>query len=142
MKRRVKASLIALALSLFACPNERPATTSSSATTAAGQGASAVPSAERVHRADRIRDWFSQRAKQEQSRVVATTRTESGQIIDWIRPQSQLPPGATLAAAPPLTKAAPPPNMKKITASATVPGAERYAQTEVQVQPKARGPEG
>src|SRR5678816_3289036 len=57
---------------------------------------------ERQQRSDRIRSYFRDRAAQKA--VVATTRTKSGQNIDWIRPETQLPPDQKLAIAPQLAR--------------------------------------
>jgi hypothetical protein len=58
-----------------------------------------LSSAEYAKRRSRISDFFSQRRNQRHPHVVATTKTKSGQTIDWIKPESQVP-GGKLAASP------------------------------------------
>ena len=98
--------------------------------------------AERQRRSDTIRGYFRERATQKA--VVATTRTKSGQIIDWIRPESQIPPDQKLAVAPLLAQVRTPTGYQtKISRFEQAPtGVEQLAKTEVQDQPEARGPEG
>jgi hypothetical protein len=115
-----------------------------SAGTAPGTGGTTQQSAaERERRSVRIRDYFRERTGK--LGVVATTRTESGQVIDWIRPESQLPSGAVLQAAPPVAVTAKtPPKYAAIVATVTAAPEirEQVARTEVQMQPQARGPRG
>lgn len=58
-----------------------------------------LSSAEYAKRRSRIIEFFSQRREQMRPNVVATTQTKSGQTIDWIRPESQVP-GGKLATPP------------------------------------------
>jgi len=58
-----------------------------------------LSSAEFKERRSRIIEFFSQRRNQMRPDVVATTKTKSGQTIDWIRPESQVP-GGKLATPP------------------------------------------
>jgi len=95
-------------------------------------------------RRNRIRKYFEER--QSQRDIVATTVTESGQTIDWIRPESQTssgiiedPPDDTDDSAEPEddTQQQEP----NETATGDV-GEDQPALTEVQVQPNAQGPKG
>jgi hypothetical protein len=100
-QRRIASGCIvmALALSLLACskgPSQSQDQTNS------GSGNPQLSAAERQRRIETIRAYFRERAPQKL--VVATTRTKSGQIIDWIRPESQLPPGQKLAPPPQLAR--------------------------------------
>ncbi len=143
LKRSVILALVVLSCS----PRESkaPATTSTdtAATSAAtGTAATALTADERQRRADRIRAWFSERAP-EKATLVATTRTESGQIIDWIRPESQLPDGMKLEKAPDEGRVVAPADAAKITQFTKPPEeAERVGRTEVQLQKAAQGPPG
>jgi hypothetical protein len=99
--------------------------------------------AERQRRADRIRNYFQERGTQRS--VVTTTHTKSGQTIDWIRPESQIPEGQKLAVAPTATGGVrtPPGNKTKIDVYTKAPSTnDRVAKTEVQLDPEARGPAG
>ena len=98
--------------------------------------------AERQRRSDRIRSHFRERAAQKA--VVATTRTKSGQNIDWIRPETQLPPDQKLAIAPLLARVRIPTGYTAKTLRYEKPpiGVEQLAKTELQSQPEARGPKG
>jgi hypothetical protein len=66
---------------------------------------STIPESEGISRAEydkrrsRIIEFFSQRREQMGPDVVATTKTKSGQTIDWIRPESQVP-GGKIATSP------------------------------------------
>ena len=108
-----------------------------------------IDRAEYEARRARIVDFFAKR--QGRFEVVATTTTESGQIIDWIRPESQTPDGA-LATAPPTEKMAidrpsdaslnyylDSPLPKKL---AELRRDDLSAATEVQRDSKAQGPRG
>ncbi len=61
--------------------------------------AEGLSSAEYEKRRSRIVEFFEQRRDQMRPDVVATTKTKSGQTIDWIRPESQVP-GGKLATPP------------------------------------------
>ncbi len=97
---------------------------------------------ERQRRSERIRAYFQDRTNQKT--VVATTRTESGQIIDWIRPESQLPAGQKLGPAPQLGRVKTPLQYTtRISTFGKSPSSgDRSAKTEVQAQPRTRGPKG
>jgi hypothetical protein len=103
-----------------------------------------ISDAELQTRRLRIRTYFKE--KQERFEVVATTVTESGQTIDWIRPESQVP-GGVLATAPdkPPTSEKPegseePKNLRE--APDPTDQVDRGAQTEIQAQRSAQGPAG
>ena len=103
---------------------------------------SAISDEEIRIRQDRIRAFFEERLAQ--FNVVATTETESGQIIDWIRPESQTPDG--FIAAPPDVgfDLEPGPDDAGVDLPETEapPDAGEPAFTELQLQPAAAGPEG
>src|SRR4029434_388053 len=94
--------------------------------------------AERQVRAERIRAYFKERAGQKEA--VATTRTASGQIIDWIRPASQISAGQKLATAPERAAVTTPPGYeKRLTTFTKAPSVgEHAARTEIQEQPHTR----
>jgi Neprosin len=76
-----------------------------------------------------IVDYYHRR--QRELKVVATTKTSSGQVLDWIPRESQTPSGA-IASPPPIEP------VRK-------PDASRHvgcAQVELEVEAGARGPEG
>ncbi|MGK3967343.1 neprosin family prolyl endopeptidase [Sorangium sp. So ce118] len=73
----------------------------------------------------KVADWLE--ARQERLQIVATTRTRSGQIIDWVPIESQVPPGEAVATPPPAPHAR---------ALLNVPT------TELEVDTEARGPAG
>jgi hypothetical protein len=89
---------------------------------------------ERERRKERIRAYF--RARRERLPIVATTRTNSGQIIDWVpRPNDRL--------APPPPDEEPPTSEERPETLERSPGLTSVpVRTEVQAQPWARGPEG
>jgi len=102
-----------------------------------------TPDAEELEaRRDRIRKYFEEQL--ERREIVATTMTESGQIIDWIWPESQTSDG--FIAKPPEEvphREEPEPGTEPPTELSEPPEEEdRPAQTELQLQPQARGPEG
>src|SRR5450631_2215851 len=87
--------------------------------------------------------FFSERAKR--LKVVATTRTPSGQVIDWVPVGSQAPEGQI--ATPPPRSPATPPDLSE--GKARRPGrlpegvpSETTAEVEVQSQEVEPGPEG
>jgi hypothetical protein len=127
----------AFALFLGAC-----STGPSKGQTKPGTATTPLTAAERQRRIKRIRSFFEERTKQRA--VVATTRTQSGQIIDWIRPESQLPAGQKLSTAPQSPRIQRPSRytteVSTFVQSPTV--LEKLAQTEVQTQARARGPQG
>jgi hypothetical protein len=140
-QRRIASGCIVtvLALSLLAC-SKGPSQSQDQINS--GSGNPQLSAAERQRRIETIRAYFRERAPQKV--VVATTRTKSGQIIDWIRPESQLPPGQKLAPPPHLARVNTPLGYTtKVSAFEKAPvGVERRAQTEIQAQPQARGPKG
>jgi hypothetical protein len=71
-----------------------------------------------------VREWLN--ARQRELPIVTTTRTRSGQIIDWIPTESQVP-GEPIATPPP-----PPPTARLF----------NTPRTELEVQPEAQGPRG
>jgi hypothetical protein len=145
--------VVGLTLGLVSCSTGPAKTTSTDAASGsptagtqpqsgAGAATPQLSAAERQRRGGRLRTYFLDRAKQ--TTIVATTRTESGQIIDWIRPESQLPSGAKFAQAPPTVRPRTPPQYATRIATYTKPdgGREQLARTEIQAQPRARGPKG
>jgi hypothetical protein len=130
----------AFALVLAAC-SSKPGNTPSTSAQAQPPATSALTAAEKQRRSERIRTYFQERTRQRA--VIATTRTGSGQIIDWIRPESQLPPGQKLSPAPQAARANKPSQYTtKVSTYVKAPGVERLAKTEIQAQPRARGPRG
>ncbi len=107
-----------------------------------------LSSAEYEKRRSQILDFFSKR--QTRSDIVTTTKTRSGQIIDWIKPESQVAGGKI--ATPPTEKSA----TIKISESAqenpyletALPKVlqerklDKSAQTELQLDKSAMGPKG
>lgn len=96
-------------------------------------------------RRDRIRKYFEERKQRRE--IVATTTTESGQTIDWIWPESQTSDGLIESAPDDAADTAKPEDGTQLPQDANGPavgdvGEDRPAQTEVQVQPSARGPQG
>lgn len=88
-----------------------------------------LDTAEQKRRRDMVRDYLArQRAELD---VVATTVTDSGQVIDWVRPGSQVASGR-LATPPPLPEEASADEHR-----GAVPSTGELAQ-----QQHARGPEG
>ena len=109
---------------------------------ATNQDTEVLSEAQLQARRERIRQFF-QDHMQERT-IVATTVSPSGQTIDWIRPESQTADG-TLAQPPDRPVANPragtrmPPQFSPPGLAAHV---ERRAQTEVQLHPSIRGPQG
>jgi hypothetical protein len=108
-----------------------------------------ISAAELKIRQERIRAYFG--AKRKKREILATTVTESGQILDWIRPESQVD-GGKLAKPPeirgeqtrPKDDAA---DEKAIDDARRDPPRfdvkrEESRQSELMLQPKARGPKG
>ncbi len=95
-----------------------------------------------VARQERIRAYFAERV--ERLDIVATTVTQSGQVIDWIRPESQTSDG--FIATPPDGELAPDPGMPDGEAGPNQaeppPQVGEPAFTDLQLQPEALGPEG
>jgi len=91
-------------------------------------------------RADRIRAYFKER--QARLQVVATTETRSGQILDWIKRESQVEGGEL--SEPPLDKDDEVPDTRRILRrnAKVPPGVDEGARTEVQMNPELRGPDG
>ena len=105
--------------------------------------ATSISAAERATRSERIRAYFAEKAKR--SDVVATTRTPSGQTLDWIRPESQVEGGRI--AEPPVQEharlTAPEGPVNPFLASTIeLRQVDRSAQTEVQLDERLRGPAG
>lgn len=103
-------------------------------------------------RRERIRSYFGQKRKERD--VVATTVTESGQILDWIRPESQTADGR-IAKPPEVVDESrredggaseAPSDRRSDEASRKPPeidlDVEDSARGELALQPRARGPKG
>ncbi len=108
-----------------------------------------LSSGEYDKRRTRIIEFFSQR--QMLDNVVATTRTKSGQIIDWIRPESQVLDGkiATPPSKDPADIKQPKEVLDNPYLDVDLPRAlqeliqkEESAQTELQIDKSAMGPPG
>jgi hypothetical protein len=94
-----------------------------------------------------LKEYFQERRRQLQ--VVATTVTDSGQIIDWIHPEVQLPEGVVTVATPPpshvtqhhetIVTANPTASPANVTQNDIV---SPEAFFELHTQPHAWGPEG
>jgi Neprosin len=98
-------------------------------------------------RRTRILRYFEQRRAHYQ--VVATTHTKSGQVIDWIKPESQLRRGAIAAPPKESLSHAPKEHVDNPYLETELPKAlrararnEARAATELQLDPSARGPKG
>lgn len=101
-----------------------------------------ISAAERKERSDRIRAHFAEKLKRRQ--VVATTRTRSGQTIDWIRPETQVE-GGRLAIPPANEMSAKDPGEFRnpfLAFDAELKQVEQSARTELQLDEQARGPKG
>ncbi|MGO1070510.1 neprosin family prolyl endopeptidase [Lysobacter sp. CA199] len=130
-------------LALLAAPAHDAAAAASSATGPSAQAApdSQLSAVEYEQRKTRIVQFFEN--QRSGYRAVATTRTKSGQIIDWIRPESQVADG--VIATPPSDAEGLPPKGKAYLASvqSKAPGAPAStALTEVQLDESIRGPKG
>jgi hypothetical protein len=93
-------------------------------------------------RQDRIRKYFEERRQSLQ--IVATTVTDSGQILDWIRPETQTTDGV-IAKFPETRAEVKAPRREEETLprqNAAKTGTDEISYTEVQKQPRARGPLG
>lgn len=118
-----------------------------SAAPAPGTAATDLSAAEYEQRKVRIVKFFE--ARQSRYAVVATTRTKSGQVIDWIKPESQVA-GGKIAAPPGDTKSdGPKDRIDNPYLETPLPSAlssarrvEASAATELQIDPSARGPRG
>ena len=135
---------VILALVVLSCAPKETSTTGTTATNAtnATPAPKVISAEERQRRGDNIRAWLTERAPKAAD-IVATTRTESGQIIDWIRPESQMPAGEKLQRPPDEERFAAPANAAKIAQYTKAPeGREGIARTEVQLQKRAQGPPG
>lgn len=117
-------------------------------TAEAPEDLSGLSSKEYEVRRQRIIEFFSER--QMRYNVVATTKTESGQIIDWIKPESQVPDGK-VATAPSekLEIDKPKSALENPYLDTDLPKAlqernrlDASAKTELQVDKSAMGPEG
>ena len=101
-----------------------------------------VSEAERQERALRIRAYFQDKAKRRP--IVATTRTKSGQIIDWVKPESQVD-GGVLAAPPAMVPKQETPELNRntfLTREIGIKNTEAEARAELQLDDGARGPQG
>lgn len=99
--------------------------------------------AEREARGTRIREYFAEKLKRRQ--IVTTTVTKSGQTIDWIRPETQVPDGRL--ALPPAGKdarAADPGGYHNpfLALSPKLKQTDLTARSELQLDEHARGPAG
>lgn len=130
--------LAAMPLALAACGTGEavPETQQDTETAASAVSSGKLPKEVRELRRERIRAHF--RAKQAKLNVVATTRTDSGQIIDWV------PRGKNLRKPPPAPVQARPAGARAVDMplSEPPPDVDLPVKTEVQSQPWARGPEG
>jgi hypothetical protein len=108
-----------------------------------------ISKAEYDERRVNIIDYFSKR--QQRYKIVLTTKTKSGQIIDWIKPESQVPGGKI--ATPPTKKSMEITKHKSTLENAYLNSAlpkqlkalerkERQARTEIQLDKAAMGPKG
>jgi hypothetical protein len=107
-----------------------------------GKEEESIGAAERTVRSDRIRGYFAEKLKRRQ--VVATTVTRSGQTIDWIRPETQVP-GGRLALPPAIETRIADPGVYRNPFLTLDPGLRQVdlsARTELQLDDHARGPEG
>ena len=101
-----------------------------------------ISAAERTIRSNRIRAHFADKLKGR--KVVATTVTRSGQTIDWIRPESQILDGRLGPPPPSQTRDADPGGYRNpfLAIDVGLKQLDRSAQTELQADADARGPEG
>jgi hypothetical protein len=105
-------------------------------------GEVAISPAERQERSDRIRRYFADKLKRRQ--VVATTVALSGETIDWIRPESQVPDGR-LPTPPAIETRATETGAYRNPFLSLDPGLKQVdltARAELQLDAHARGPEG
>jgi hypothetical protein len=97
---------------------------------------------ERDARGERIRQYFEERLARLE--IVATTKTRSGQVIDWIPIESQAPDGKIFE--PPLEladeKLERDARGTKLELSKAPRGVDRSAATELQLDPGLLGPQG
>jgi hypothetical protein len=108
-----------------------------------GNDEESITAAEREARSDRIRAYFAEKLKRRQ--IVATTVTRSGQTIDWIRPETQVPDGRlALPPANESARVADPGGYRNpfLAIAPELKQAELTARTELQLDDYARGPEG
>ena len=90
-------------------------------------------------RQDAIRAFFQERTQRKRLVVVSTTTTKSGQTIDWIRPESQVP-GGKLATPPPRdVKEAPD---KEIHPALQRQAATKFIERSARAEGVPRGPKG
>lgn len=114
-------------------------------TQSTGDSARALSQREYEIRRQRIIDFFEARRKRYD--IVLTTRTASGQIIDWIRPEQQVQ-GGRVATSPSASEAPIPASKsdKPAADSLTVPPKTSQTDyplsTEIQVDDSAKGPPG
>lgn len=101
-----------------------------------------ISAAERAERSERIRAYFD--TQQKELQVVATTKTRTGQVIDWIRPESQVQDGR-LAAPPAQEARVGTPYASRNPYERAELGLRREeieARTELQLDAQTRGPQG
>ena len=130
--------LLTLLLSVALCGTVGTALAAKKAVDGAGenpaqkfaQDASGLSKEELKGRRDQLRAYFAKRRARLQ--IVDTTVTDSGQVIDWIRPESQVP-GGHLASPP--AEAFGDSEAKAEPKGLPVP-------FELEIQPHARGPKG
>ena len=132
--------VVVLLGTVFLISNCKPTTQPPQQPPVTGPPVEAISDAELRDRQNRIRKYFEER--QQRRKIVATTVTASGQIIDWIRPETQTVEGV-IARAPGDRPE------ERAPEQATLPikevqrtGVDQIAYTEVQSQEKARGPSG
>jgi hypothetical protein len=139
-------------LALLAVPIHTMAQTTPTSMAPNGAAASApvsekLSAAEYEQRKANIIKLFEQRRAR--YRVVATTKTKSGQVIDWIDPQSQVgtgklsaPPGKSVSTSAPKDGVINPFLKTPLPSNLGKRQNEKQASTELQLDPGARGPKG
>lgn len=98
-------------------------------------------------RSNHIRAHFAEKLKRQQ--VVATTVTRSGQTIDWIHPETQVPGGRLASPPPDDSKHEADPGVHNgpflepfLAIAPEIKQGDSTARTELQLDGSARGPEG
>ena len=138
-------------VALLGCANEpRISAGAGKESEIAGKGpdsATTLSSYELEARRARILRYFEERRTRYQ--VVATTRTKTGQLIDWIKPESQVRGGRIATPPMELASSAPKGHVDNPYLETELPKAlrdraqnEARAETELQLDPSARGPKG
>ena len=144
---RVPLLYVAAAFALLATPVCIAQTAPSDPASNAAPATKPLSAEEYERRKARIVGFFEK--KRASVQVLATTRTKSGQVIDWIKPESQVD-GGRLAAAPGDIKSdAPKDRIDNPFLETALPAAlqkaareEAKAVTELQLDAAARGPAG